>query len=109
MRRSALIALAAFFVLPTMAGAQNLCRIGKPSYCFKYGQAICERENTAPDKAAACQSWTAACLDCHNAIPTCLGNKRPASDAPQCTSCSTAWQGCMAKIDARYWPNRPNR
>jgi hypothetical protein len=82
------------------------CQIGKPSYCFKYGEGRCPILNTVPNKAAACTNWTRACIDCHTAIPTCLGNKRPLSTAPSCTRCSQKWLACMRTIDQRYWPDR---
>lgn len=82
------------------------CHIGKTSYCFKYGQGRCEKTNSARDKAAACEKWTAACLDCHAEIPVCLGHKRPQSDNPLCAVCGSKWSACMKRIDRRYWPNR---
>jgi hypothetical protein len=78
------------------------CHIGKPSYCGKYGGAICEKTNSK----AVCAKWTAACAACHAAIPACLSNKRPPASSPQCTSCSAKWSACMKKIDKRYWPTR---
>ena len=75
------VAIATFFATSASAEVYS-CHIGKPSYCFKYGGNLCEQWNNAPGKPAAFAKWTAACLDCHNAIPTCLGNKRPLSTAP---------------------------
>jgi hypothetical protein len=82
------------------------CRIGKPSYCFKYGGNLCEKWNKRPDAPAACQKWTQACLTCHEQIPACLGRQSTPSSSPLCNRCSTAWLACMKKIDRRYWPNR---
>ena len=109
-----LIAVATFMSASVTAGETAgaevyQCRIGKPSYCFKYGGNLCEQWNNAPDKPAACERWTAACLDCHVAIPKCLGNVRPMSDAPSCKRCSTRWSSCMKRIDALHWPNRQSR
>ena len=105
-----LFVLAAHFMGVTTAGAEVYkCRIGKPTYCFKYGGNLCEQWNNAPNKPAACEKWTAACLDCHVAIPQCLGNVRPMSDAPSCKRCSTRWSSCMKTIDALHWPNRRSR
>ncbi len=103
--------LIALCALPAAAHAEEgyRCHIGKPSYCFKYGGHLCEQWNNAPDKPAACANWTAACIDCHNEIPACLGNVRPLSTAPSCTRCTTKWRACMAKIDHRFWPNRMTR
>ena len=102
------VAIATFFATSASAEVYS-CHIGKPSYCFNYGGNLCEQWNNAPGKPAACAKWTAACLDCLNAIPTCLGNKRPLSTAPQCTSCNTKWLACMKRIDHRFWPNRQTR
>ena len=85
------------------------CRIGKPSYCFKYGGHLCEMWNNAPNKPAACAKWTSACVDCHNDIPTCLGHTRPLGNTPQCKRCDAKWLSCMKKIDRRFWPNRQTR
>lgn len=95
--------LCAITLPATVASAQApSCHIGKPSYCGKYGGAICEKTNSK----AACIKWTAACGACHAEIPRCLGNKRPASTSPVCTTCTTNWRSCMQKIDRRYWPER---
>lgn len=101
--------LSALLAPPACAEEVYRCHIGKPSYCFKYGGHLCEMWNNAPDKPAACAKWTSACLDCHNEIPVCLGNKRPLSNAPSCKRCDTKWLACMAKIDKRFWPNRQTR
>jgi hypothetical protein len=83
------------------------CRIGKPSYCFKYGGTLCEKWNSVPGAAKACERWTAACLDCHAAIPECLGSGQTVlSGTPRCTRCESRWLACMKKIDAKFWPNR---
>jgi hypothetical protein len=82
------------------------CQIGKPSYCFKYGEGRCPALNKVPNRLAQCKSWTKACLECHTAIPNCIGSRRPLSNAPVCTRCSTSWRTCMNKIDKTYWPKR---
>ena len=100
-------ALSILLVVAAPAGAEEFkCRIGKPSYCFKYGGNLCEKWNKVPGVASACEKWTAACLDCHAAIPTCLDNHRPPASSPQCTRCDKRWLACMDKIDTLYWPNR---
>ena len=101
-----IFALATLAAPHTASAEVYACHIGKTSYCFKYGGTRCEQTNTAPNKAAACQKWTSACIDCHNEIPACLGHKRPPSDSPTCTKCNKKWLSCMSKIDRRYWPNR---
>lgn len=104
--RFAAILLAAA-ALPSLAFAETFsCQIGKPSYCFKYGGALCEKWNPRADAASACLKWTEACLACHEAIPDCMGGRRPPSDSPVCSQCRATWHSCMARIDARYWPNR---
>lgn len=105
MRRTALVTLLALLALTQAAMAQS-CQVGKISYCFKYGQSICEQGNTSADKVEACKKWTAACVDCHNAIPTCFGGKRPPGASPVCSKCREEWQACMQRIDRRFWPNR---
>lgn len=83
------------------------CRIGKPSYCFKYGQMFClERNSIEQGREKACEDWTAACLVCHARIPDCLGGTRPPTSSPQCKACEDEWHACMHAIDAVYWPNR---
>ncbi len=82
------------------------CHVGKPSYCFKYGEALCEKWNARADAASACAKWMEACLTCDADIPDCLGGRRPPSDSPVCSRCSAKWLSCMKRIDARYWPNR---
>ena len=105
-RLTILLLLAAFTASPAAAEEVYKCHIGKPSYCFKYGGNLCEKWNNVPNAKAACEKWTAACIDCHNAIPDCLGNKRPLSNNPQCKLCDKRWLACMGRIDKRYWPNR---
>jgi hypothetical protein len=86
------------------------CRIGKPSYCYKYGGTRCPKLNTlggTPEKIEAnCEAWTGACLACHGEIPDCLGKPRPKAGSTQCTVCHDAWLACMDKNDAKFWPNR---
>lgn len=106
MRPALLLILLALIQSPPAHAEVYRCQIGKPSYCFKYGGNLCQQWNRAPNAAAACEKWTAACLDCHTAIPDCLGNKRPPSTAPSCKRCEARWLACMKKIDARHWPNR---
>lgn len=104
--RFAILMIAAV-AMPARASAQTFgCQIGKPSYCFKYGGALCEKWNARADASSACVRWTKACIDCHGKIPDCLGHRRPPSDSPICSTCSAAWRSCMTRIDARYWPNR---
>lgn len=105
LRRLTLLVVAAF--MPLIAAAEPIsCHIGKPSYCFKYGGSLCESWNTQQDAPSACAKWTAACIDCHNEIPECLGHHRPDAESPLCLTCAQSWRACMARIDARYWPNR---
>ncbi len=82
------------------------CRIGKPSYCFKYGGSRCLATNAVPKREAACESWTEACLECHRDIPDCFGKVRPLAGTPQCAACDQRWLDCMHRADARYWPDR---
>lgn len=86
------------------------CRIGKPSYCFKYGGSRCQKLNSKGRTPAGveknCDAWTAACLDCHAEIPPCLGGVRPAQASPGCLTCTEKWHACMDRIDAAHWPNR---
>ncbi len=104
---AALILAFAALAVPQPATAEvYACRIGKPSYCFKYGGTRCEQTNFATNKSTACQKWTSACIDCHNEIPDCFGRTRPSSTSLTCTNCSKKWRSCMSKIDHRYWPNR---
>ncbi len=106
---SALAAWAALIAAALSAPAsalEHLCHIGKPSYCFKYGQMFCLKDNTLPDRQQACADWTAACLQCHGFIPQCLGGTRPPQSAPLCKSCEAEWRQCMHAIDEAFWPNR---
>lgn len=82
------------------------CRIGKPAYCFKYGEMFCLKESSRPDRQQACVDWTSACLACHARIPECLGGERPPHKSPLCARCQAEWHGCMHEIDKLYWPNR---
>jgi hypothetical protein len=92
---------------PAVAGETPLkCRIGKPSYCLKYGESRCIKTNDVPDRAKACARWTAGCLDCHGAIPACFGGRRPPAQSALCTTCDEAWRACMRRIDAQFWPGR---
>lgn len=106
----ALIAVLATILGPPLAppvGAIEFgCRIGKPSYCFKYGQTFCRKDNVLPDREQACADWTAACLDCHGFIPKCLGGTRPPTASPLCRACESEWRSCMHVIDDAFWPNR---
>jgi len=100
----ALLSALAMMALPAAAETFS-CHIGKPSYCAKYG-ALCLKWNNASNKPAACEKWTVGCFDCHNEIPSCLGNHRPPSGNPLCTSCGQKWLACMHKNDRRHWTNR---
>lgn len=101
------MAVAALTAVAGSAGAIEFgCRIGKPSYCYKYGQMFCLKENDLPGREQACADWTAACLACHALIPQCLGGARPPHNSPLCRTCGDEWHGCMRAIDAAYWPNR---
>ena len=82
------------------------CHIGKPSYCFKYGQGLCEKWNRFGDVADNCARWTNACLACHENIPACLGRRISTSDSILCKTCTRKWHWCMARIDAAFWPDR---
>ena len=106
LRMTLFLLLAAITTSPAAAEEVYKCHIGKPSYCFKYGGNLCEKWNNVPNAKAACEKWTAACLDCHATIPECLGHIRPPSSSPQCTRCNKRWLACMNRIDNRYWPNR---
>lgn len=102
--------LAALLALPAaIPAAAYQCHIGKPSYCFKYGGDRCEKWNSAKNKKAACQAWTSACIDCHTAIPECLGHTRPPAESAQCTKCSAEWSACMKRADRKFWKNRLTR
>lgn len=90
----------------TAAAVEFGCRIGKPSYCLKYGQMFCLRENVLPDREQACAEWVQACFDCHRHIPNCLGGTRPPASSPLCKGCEGEWRQCMHAIDAVFWPNR---
>jgi hypothetical protein len=81
------------------------CKIGRPAYCSKHGGTLCEKTNTT-NAVGACNAWTRACLECHEAINSCLGNRIRLRSAPICSKCDAAWSACMRKIDNRYWPNR---
>ena len=106
----ALIAVLATILGPPLAppvGAIEFgCRIGKPSYCFKYGGSRCLATNTVPKREAACEAWTEACLECHRDIPDCFGKVRPLAGTPACAACDQRWIDCMHRADARYWPER---
>lgn len=82
------------------------CRIGKPSYCGKYGGYRCRKTNSVPNAEAACDAWTEACLECHRDIPDCFGKVRPLAGTPRCASCEQQWHDCMHRIDAKFWPDR---
>lgn len=82
------------------------CRIGKPSYCAKYGGFRCRKKNDLPNAEAECAAWTEACFECHYQIPECFGHKRPLADSPICAACDQQWHECMGRIDAKHWPNR---
>lgn len=82
------------------------CRIGKPSYCFKYGGSRCLEINAVPNRTAACADWTEACLECHRDIPDCFGKVRPLAGSAKCAECEQQWHDCMHRIDAKYWPDR---
>lgn len=86
------------------AAREGQCRIGRPSYCDKYGGTVCEKSNALG--AAACERWHAACFRCHQRIDDCTGGNRLSSASPKCEACSARWLSCMQNIDARYWPNR---
>jgi hypothetical protein len=85
------------------------CRIGKPSYCLKYGGSRCTATNARIDRKLACQQWTEGCFDCHRKIPDCLGVERVRADSQQCRDCRETWAACLYASDARHWPNRLRR
>jgi len=91
---------------PEQASPPLKCRIGKPSYCAKYGGFRCRKKNDLPNAEAECAAWTQACFECHYQIPECFGHKRPLADSPKCAACEQQWHECMGRIDARHWPNR---
>lgn len=102
----AVLLLAGLWLARPAEAVEFGCQIGKPSYCFKYGQMFCLRNNELPDRDAACADWTQACLDCHGLIPQCLGGTRPPHKDPLCTACTEQWRSCMHAIDKAFWPNR---
>lgn len=81
------------------------CKIGRPAYCFKHGGTLCEKTNET-NAVGACNAWTSACLECHEAISACLGNRVRLRSEAVCSRCDASWSACMRKIDSRYWPNR---
>jgi hypothetical protein len=108
------LALALLALGTATAAAQTAdatCRIGKPSYCYKYGGSLCQTRNSRGLGSGVCDSWTSACLECHAEIPACLGAGRPGFHRPLrstsvCSRCDARWTACMAKTDRRFWPNR---
>jgi hypothetical protein len=100
------LALTAFFCGSAAAQDSDAkCKIGRPAYCYKHGGTFCAQANTTKT-AGACDAWTGACLECHEAITACLGNSVRLRAEPACSRCEAAWQSCMRKIDGRHWPNR---
>lgn len=85
-----------------------MCNIGKPSYCLKYAQMFCVKENSRDDREQSCPAWERACLACHARVPECLGGKRPSLKSESCESCTKVWRSCMHEIDKKLWPNRRN-
>lgn len=83
-----------------------MCHIGKPSYCLKYAQMFCLKENSRDDREQSCPAWERACLACHARVPECLGGKRPSLKSEPCGTCTKAWTTCMHEIDKKLWPNR---
>jgi hypothetical protein len=79
------------------------CRIGKPSYCFKYGQTRCETANKVG--AGKCPAWLEGCLACHRPIAACLGGP-VAAGTLKCGECNSQWLACMRANDTKHWPNR---
>lgn len=102
----AALAMAAAMTAPPATAVEFGCQIGKPSYCFKYGQMFCLKENALPGREQACADWTSACLACHARIPECLGGTRPSHKSRLCRACDRDWRACMHAIDAAFWPNR---
>lgn len=82
------------------------CNIGKPSYCLKYAQLFCLRDNLRKDREAACGAWADACIKCHARIPACFAGPRPLRDSARCRVCDKDWTDCMHAIDRQFWPNR---
>lgn len=101
----AFLALAALILPAFPANADPMtCRIGKPSYCLKYGGSRCEKANDRGP--TACAEWQRACLRCHEPIGECLGYTRIDAGSPRCKTCTDNWHACMRAIDAAHWPNR---
>jgi hypothetical protein len=96
--------LAILLTLPAVSAEPYRCRIGKPSYCFKYGGVRCARAN--PKGVDGCAEWRAACLACHAELPACLDHGQVKAGTPRCTHCEHEWEACMNKADAAHWPNR---
>ena len=100
------IGLCTGLALAQAANPPPLCRIGKISYCAKYGGILCVIHNYAKDPLVACESWLNACVECHNDIPACLGGTRPPASAKLCNTCNQRWLSCMRRIDAAHDKNR---
>jgi hypothetical protein len=100
-----MLALVAWPSVSAEAQDSAKCKIGRPAYCYKHGGTLCQTTNTT-NAVGACDAWTNACLECHEAIDACLGNRIRLRSAPVCSKCDAAWSACMRKIDRRYWPNR---
>jgi hypothetical protein len=107
-RSLSLMLLALITLFGSVAVAQDSatkCKIGRPAYCYKHGGTFCETTNTT-NAVGACSAWTNACLECHEAISACLGNRVRLRSERICSRCDAAWSACMRKIDSRFWPNR---
>jgi hypothetical protein len=101
-----MLAFGAVPVSAQSASSGSLCQVGKISYCAKYGRSLCIRHNDAADPTSACTAWEQACVECHTAIPTCFGAKRPTAGGKLCSTCSDQWLACMDRIDAAHYKNR---
>ncbi len=105
--------LAASLTVASSASAQPAtdaytCRIGKPSYCHKYGVGRCPLLNNRADGTAACERWTVACFDCHDRGMACRNDRKLTTADLACASCQAVVTQCLHAIDARLWPNRMN-
>lgn len=90
-------------------GTAPVCRIGKPSYCLKYGGSRCEASNTAPDVKAACAAWTRGCFECHEVGNACREGRGFRSGDIGCAACQEVFVQCLYRMDAKFWPNRMSK
>lgn len=84
------------------------CERGRPHYCLKYGQGLCRKTNSLPNKDQACEDWTEACVECQTAIGNCFERSAEPvlQGSAECTACQAEMHSCMEAADKQYWPNR---